>query len=146
MGALLDDRPDLDPVSLIRTRDLMRRAVPGCLVANVSALKPLLDLPDPDDRHVVAAALLCGAQTIVTFNLRDFPTRVLSPLGISVMHPDDFLYARLEQDPAAIVTAARGIRRRLVRPTVSGSAYIARLRSHGLVKTASVLEAFVEVI
>ena len=57
-------------------------------------------LPDPDDRHVVAAALEGGCEAVVTFNLRDFPQRELRPLGLTAIDPDDYLckLARLEPD------------------------------------------------
>ncbi len=67
-------RPDLAPQALERTRRLMREAVPDCMVTGFEHLEDGLDLPDPDDRHVLAAAIRANAQTIVTFNLRDFPT------------------------------------------------------------------------
>jgi hypothetical protein len=51
----------------------------------------LTSLPDSDDRHVLAAAIHCGAQETVTFNLRDFPDTVLRPYGIRAIHPDSFI-------------------------------------------------------
>ena len=47
--------------------------------------------PDPDDRHVVAAAIVGHANAIVTFNTKDFPATVLQPYGIEVLHPDEFM-------------------------------------------------------
>lgn len=70
---LAADRPDIPTDTLIRLRELMNRAVPDCLVTGYEALISALTLPDEDDRHVLAAAIRCGAQVIVTANLRDFP-------------------------------------------------------------------------
>lgn len=50
----------------------MNAAVLDCLVAGYEPLIPSIILPDPDDRHVVAAAIRAGAQVIVTANLKDF--------------------------------------------------------------------------
>ena len=61
----------------------MDRHVPGALVAGFESLIPDIELPDPDDRHVVAAAVQTRAEAIVTFNRRDFPDRNLTPLGTS---------------------------------------------------------------
>lgn len=66
-------RPDLKDEDLERTRSLMNASVRDCLVTGFQPLIPAIQLPDPDDRHVVAAAIHCGASLIVTFNLKDFP-------------------------------------------------------------------------
>jgi hypothetical protein len=78
-------RPDLKPESLARTRELMRIAVPDCLVTGHEHLIDGLDLPDRDDRHVLAAAIHAGAQTIVTANLKDFPSVALAPYGLEAV-------------------------------------------------------------
>lgn len=70
----------------------MNRAVSDCLVTGFESLEAgLISLPDPDDRHVLAAAIHSGAQEIVTFNLRDFPDAVLRPYGVRAIHPDEFV-------------------------------------------------------
>src|SRR5437867_10500112 len=68
-SSILRDRSDLDAARLARTRQLMIEAVPDCLVRNYEAITETLALPDPQDRHVLAAAIRSGAQTIVTSNL-----------------------------------------------------------------------------
>lgn len=70
---ILANRPDLSPGTLQRTRELMNKAVADSLVTGFEHLVDGLDLPDPDDRHVLAAAVRAGAQAIVTANLKDFP-------------------------------------------------------------------------
>jgi len=55
--ALLRARPELDRQRLERTVCLIDQAVPDCLVASYEHLIDELDLPDPDDRHVLAAAI-----------------------------------------------------------------------------------------
>lgn len=63
-----------------------------------------VDLPDPGDRHVLAAAIECGATTIVTGNVRDFPDDRLDPIGIRAVEPDEFALHCIEANP---VVAAR---------------------------------------
>ena len=55
------------------------------------SLIPSLDLPDPDDRHVLAAAIVGRCDVIVPQNLKDFPANVLDRYGIDKQHPDEFL-------------------------------------------------------
>lgn len=77
----------------------LRARFPEAEVAPDPALEDALDLPDPADRHVAAAAIAGGASLLVTFNLRDFPVRRLAPHGVEPRHPDGFLWALLGDDP-----------------------------------------------
>ena len=76
--------------SLLRVKELMDRHVRDAKVYGYEPLIEGLDLPDPDDRHVLAAAIRCNANAIVTFNLKDFPDASLRQSDIEVIHPDDF--------------------------------------------------------
>ncbi|MFO0135945.1 MAG: hypothetical protein ACK56U_20305, partial [Planctomyces sp.] len=73
--------------------------VRDCLVTGYETLIDAVTLPDPDDRHVLAAAIRAGADLIVTFNLKDFPEKDLKPYGIEAQHPDDFLTFQLDLAP-----------------------------------------------
>jgi len=61
-----------------RLRRLMNAAIADCLVTGYEPLIEGLKLPDPDDRHVLAAAIKVGAQAIVTANVADFPAEYLA--------------------------------------------------------------------
>ena len=113
---LLINRPDTTLVQVDRTSDLMDRAIPDGLVEGYEALVVGLTLPDPNDRHVLAAAIRCGASVIVTFNERDFPNDLLAPYGIESQHPDEFVDNLLDLDAAAVVSAAQRQRARRQRP------------------------------
>ena len=56
-------------------------------------------LPDKNDEHVVELARQEAINKIVTFNLKDFPSKTLEPLGISALHPEVFLCGLLGQFP-----------------------------------------------
>ncbi len=56
--SVLERRPDLKPEQLRRTREPVDRSVPDCLVTGYEGLVGGLNLPDPDDRHALAAAKL----------------------------------------------------------------------------------------
>ncbi|MTH36255.1 PIN domain-containing protein [Paracoccus limosus] len=83
--------------------------------ASVTATEAGPDLPDPADRHVVAAALASGAGVIVTANLRDFPRHVLAPLGLRAVHPDEFLRDLFLSHPAEILAAVEATEARAAR-------------------------------
>ncbi len=103
VAAIVRDRPDLDAQKLARTKELMAKVVPDCLVTGFESLISSLSLPDPNDRHVLAAAIRAHAQTIVTANLRDFPPDVLAPFDIGARHPDDFVLDQIDLAPARVV-------------------------------------------
>jgi hypothetical protein len=105
-------------------------------------LIPSLQLPDPDDRHVLAAAIVGRCDAIVTQNLQDFPDEALVPHGIEVVHPDAFLHAQLEFEPAIFCTAVRKVRARLKNPPYSVADYLDTLIRQGLVPTVSELRQF----
>jgi predicted nucleic acid-binding protein len=89
--SLRRNRPNLDPALLVRTRALMNRSIREVLVTGYQPLIDVLDLPDPDDRHVLAAAIKASAQIIVTNNVRDFPTETLTPWNIEAKDADTFV-------------------------------------------------------
>lgn len=70
---LLKNRSDLTLEQLDRTSHLMDLAIPDACIDGYEDLVSGLTLPDENDRHVLAAAIRCGADVIVTFNLKDFP-------------------------------------------------------------------------
>ena len=96
MRNVLKNRPDLSPEKLRRTRDLMDLHAIGSLVEDYELLIPSLQLPDENDRHVLAAAIVCAVTHLVTFNLSDFPTQTLASHGVEAIHPDLFLINLIE--------------------------------------------------
>jgi predicted nucleic acid-binding protein len=101
LGAVCAIHPDIDATRIRRRLHAMSAAFADADVIGWEAIAAGLDLPDPDDRHVLAAAIAGGAQSLVTFNLKDFPTEPLSPTGIEARHPDEFLLDQLDLFPSA---------------------------------------------
>ena len=101
-------------------------------------------LPDPNDRHVLAAALHCKADVIVTTNLKHFPKAVLSSHGISAQHPDDFVCHLIVADRDRAVLAFAADRARMVNPPHTVAEYIAGVEAGGLKKSAAMLLAVVD--
>jgi predicted nucleic acid-binding protein len=129
-------RPDLDPDRLARTRQLMCDAIPDCLVTGFEALIEGLDLPDPGDRHVLAAGIAAGAQVIVTYNERHFPDAVLRPFDIEAQHPDEFLVSLFDLDQSTVREAFTELVGSLTRPPSTHIEVIAALRRRGLIRAA----------
>lgn len=135
--SVLRDRPDLSHAQLQRTRELMDEIDPECLVTGYAARLGECSLPDPDDRHVLAAALTAEAGVIVTFNLSDFPASVLASLGVRALHPDTFLTSLVHRDPDGFIAAVREHRASLRQPPKTCDEYLGTLLTHGLKQTAA---------
>lgn len=143
MSNLLKNRPDLTRVQLERTRMLMDKHAVDALVNGYEDLIPGLQLPDPDDRHVLAAAIRGRADVIVTMNLRDFPADILNPLGIEVQHPDEFILHLLDLAPGAVMAAAQTHRQSLKNPAKTVDEYLETLERQGLTQTVSALREYI---
>ena len=96
-------------------------------------------MPDENDIHVLAAALKTQAATIVTENLRHFPSAVLEPLNIEARSADDFIADTIALDPGRAVAAIRVMRERLKRPERSAEDLLLDMEAAGLVATVDVL-------
>lgn len=139
-------RPELDKQKLLHTASLMALAVEDALIQNYQYLIPTLALPDPDDRHVLAAAIVGHADAIVTFNLKDFPEAKVSGHEIEILHPDDFLVAQYDLDPIRVLRIIKANRTRLRKPSKSAEEYIATLEQQGLPQTCQLLRNAIDLI
>jgi predicted nucleic acid-binding protein len=139
---VLANRSDLTQGQLERTRSLMNRSVLDAVVEGYEPLISGLDLPDPDDRHVLAAAIHSGAATIVTFNLKDFPDAALMQFGIEAVHPDEFLLSQLDLDAVAICRAVRSQRESLKNPPRSIDELLDTFMQQGLAEFVGELRKY----
>lgn len=135
--SILANRPELKAGALERTRALMNTAVPDCLVSGYEDLIPGLSLPDPKDRHVLAAAIRSGAQVIVTANLDDFPERQLHRFGIEAQHPDEFVGHLLDLAPGVVLSTISEQAGHLKNPPRTIADLLETLRGNGLVQTVA---------
>ena len=139
--AIHANRPDIPQARLERTRQLMNEAVRDCLVEGYEELVGSFDLPDPKDRHVLAAAVRGGAQTIVTFNLKHFPDGALRRYDIEAQHPDDFVINQIHLNPAAVLGTVQEQAQALKKPSMSVDAVLDSLRRNGLAQSATEIRA-----
>jgi predicted nucleic acid-binding protein len=144
MENVLRDRPDLSRERLERTRKLMDSHVRDCLVSGYRGLIDAPSLPDPDDRHVLAAAIHCRAELIVTFDLRHFPHDALAPHRVEAIHPDRFVAGLLARSPTAVYSAFRSQRRTLRNPSQTAEELIDTLERQGLAATATSLRGVLQ--
>ena len=134
---LASNRPDLQPSLLARTRELMKAHVLDALITGYDTLIPSLTLPDPTDRHVLAAAICGGVDAIITYNLTDFPQQALKIFGIEAQHPDEFVACQLDLGPARVLTALREQRAALKRNPRTLDEFLATLEQQRLVQTVA---------
>ena len=134
---LLRNRPDLRPDAVARTQALMELAFPLANVHEYESHLPSVRLPDPGDAHVLAAAIECGADVIVTFNTRDFPSGALVPHGIEALHPDKFVCHLIAANPAAVRKVVAEYRVKLRKPPKTVDEYLCDLIRCRLTETAA---------
>jgi hypothetical protein len=117
----------------------METAIPDAIVFDYQHLIPTLNLPDRDDRHVLAAAIVAPVDMIVTWNLKDFPAEIIERYELEVITPDELLCRLLARDVQAIQRVLEEVRLTLRHPPYTYEQLINRLKAVGLIKTAKLL-------
>ncbi len=135
------NRPDLSEDQLARTRSLMLTSVRDCLVTGYEPLIPALDLPDPDDRHVLAAAIRARAQVIVTNNLKDFPAEALRRWDVDPEDADEFICDQIGLDAKVVWSCVHQIANSWRKPPGTIGDVLASLERCGLVQSVAELRA-----
>lgn len=145
--ALERQRPDLAGRLTIR-RDSMRDAIPDWEVSEFAwaSIVRGITLPDPDDVHVLAAAIAGHADCIVTSNLRDFPSAILLEYGVEAIDPDTFIINQWDLDPVNAIAAFKRMRARRKKPQSSPEDFAYALELGGLPTAAGRLRTAVELI
>lgn len=141
---LLKNRADLTREQLERTKSLMNKSVRNCLVEDYERFEETLTLPDKNDHHVLAAAIKCNAQAIVTFNLKDFPSGELSKYDVEAISPDEFIQNQLDLNFSLVCRVVKRHRESLRNPPKSIAQYLDTLENCGLVISTDILRSFAE--
>jgi predicted nucleic acid-binding protein len=137
--ALRKNRPDTTAEKTTRLCQLMNDAVRDCLVTGYQPLIEGLDLPDPDDRHVLAAAIKANAQLIVTRNRKDFPVKTLAQWEIGPKSPDDFVRDVMDFDSQAVWACVQQIVDSRKKRPVTIDDVLGELQRDGLVAASAAL-------
>ena len=144
--AVVRSRPDIPRSRLEGLCARMDATVPDCLVEGWEPLDAVAaaTLPDPGDGHVLAAAIRCRADIIVTKNLRDFPAAALAPYDLHAQHPDDFVAQLLDLDAVAVCRELRRQRQRWRNPPADVPDFLEALARQELPLTVDALRRFAE--
>ncbi|MEJ5055613.1 PIN domain-containing protein [Sphingobacterium sp. MYb382] len=121
--------------------DIANKAFPDALVESYEGLIDSLDLPDPKDRHVLAAAIKTNADIIVTNNLKDFPSEYLDSFGMKAISADDFLTDIIDLNHEAAIEAFKELVLNKKNPEMDEYQVLESLRLNGLKETADYLHA-----
>ena len=124
----------------------MNAHVLDCLVTGYEHLLEGLSVPDLGDRHVLAAAIRCGASVIVTFNVDHFPPECLDTFDVEAQHPDEFITHLIDLAPAIVCAAAKRHRTSLKKPPKTVEEYLGALARQRLPETVNRLREFEELI
>lgn len=146
INALLIKEPNRDRKKLERAKDLMNQHIYDALIEGYEPFIPMLKLPDPDDRHVLAAAIKGKCDLIVTSNLKDFPKDVLSQYDIEAQHPDDFIWHLINLHPDIVAKVAKEQRACLNNPPYTADQFLNKLGAQGLIKTLTELRKYKDLI
>lgn len=124
----------------------MQDAFPEADVKGFERLIDVLELPDPNDRHVLAAAIRCKADAILTFNLRDFPADSLTRWDIEAIHPDVFFENQFDLSKEKFIKAVKEQRSSLRRPPYTVDEFLSALIKSQIPRTAELLRRFESII
>lgn len=142
---LLELKPSLEN-SIKAQVAMIRKTFDECFVTGHMPLIEGLEMPDKDDRHVLAAAIRCSAQVIVTENKRDFPSDILEEYDIEVLGADDMLVNTYELFPVEAARALGKVRGRYKNPRMNVSEFLLDLTRAGLPKLAATARRDIETL
>ena len=141
VNAVVRAHPDAKD-SVSRSRKLMEKYLPQAKVTGYKSLVPILDLPDPDDRHVLAATIHSGAEIIVTYNLKDFPREKLDAYDIRAWSPDLFVSNLLKDNTQKIIRILRRQASSLKNPPATFEILLDRLTKNLLNESMKIIREY----
>lgn len=125
--------------------ELMNLACPDALVTKYEDLLTSIKLTDEQDKHVVATALKCNANVIVTHNLKDFPNEYLRKIGLSAVSPDTFIADMIDLSPGRCCNAFKEMLLTKNKPPYEEFDYLEIFKNNGLIQTAAELSKYLDI-
>lgn len=137
---------DVTDAQLDQLRHIMDEQFPDAEVTGYQSFVEALELPDKDDRHVLAAAIVGRCNGIVTANLKHFPNDVVNKFGIEVVHPDDFIVNIIDLDESKAIAACKRHREAMSKTCPNVEEFLARYEKCGLIQSYQRLLPFKELL
>jgi|SaaInlStandDraft_3_1057020.scaffolds.fasta_scaffold38506_1 hypothetical protein len=145
-NSVLKKNPNITQEHVDKVEKDLGVAVPNYLVTGYENLiHSISDMPDINDRHVLAAAIRCNAEAIVTQNLKDFPKEILSKYDIEALSADTFISLQFGFSKEKVISAIKESRK-WVRSKPSPEEYLQSLKKKGLTKTVAFLRDWIDFI
>lgn len=138
--------PDVEDAKLLAKQEEMDEFFPDAMVTGYEAFVGCIDLPDAGDRHVLAAAVVGRCAGIVTCNTKHFPAQLVTPLGIEIIHPDDFIVNIIDLHPSRAVTACKNHRAAMKRSDPTPQEFLERYERAGLIQAHQRLSRHVDLL
>lgn len=145
INSLIKNKPEFEE-NISSQITAIHRSFPEGLIDGFEDLIDSIKLPDPNDRHVVAAGIVADAEHIVTENLKDFPDDAISKYGIEAVSADDFLASTFELYPEAATSALNKMRNAYRNPTMSPAFFLTDLQANGMPKLVSLAKQYIDVL
>ncbi|UMB59903.1 PIN domain-containing protein [Lutibacter sp. A80] len=134
-------RKGITQVEAKKRSNIANQAFPDAFVENYENLIPNIELPDKDDKHVLAAAIKTNANVIVTNNLKDFPQDYLAKFSISAKSADDFIADIIDLNNEKAIMAFRELVMNRRNPNLDEYQVLDNLRKNGLTNSANYLHS-----
>lgn len=138
--------PDVDEAKLDLLQSKFTDHFPDAEVTGYQPFIDVLQLPDPDDRHVLAAAIVGRCNGIITANLKHFPPETVEAYGIEIVHPDDFIVNVIDLDEGRAIAACKRHRAAMGASAPTPDEYLASFERCGLIQAHQRLSGHKELL
>lgn len=132
--SLLRRHEDMTEDKCDRLEEIFTSQFPDALVEGYEPFIDAVQLPDPNDRHVLAAAIVGRCNGIITCNLKHFPPEETNKFGIEIVHPDDFIVNIIDLDENKAIGACKRHREAMVQTKPTVDQYLERFEVAGLIQ------------
>lgn len=138
--------PDIGDDKLDEMQAIMSEQFADAEITGYDAIVGALDLPDVDDRHVLAAAIVGRCHGVITANLKHFPPDKVAPFKMEIVHPDDFIVNIIDLHPSRAVAACKRHRAAMTKSNPTQDEYLERYKAAGLIQAHGRLSAHKELL